>query len=54
MSLKIIMSNKALEELSKNENARNAEQIAHEMRERARKILKDEPVESCRMRINFY
>lgn len=54
MSLKIILSKKELEELSENKNARNADQIAREMKERARKILKDEPVESCRMRINFY
>lgn len=54
MNLKFIMTSKALKGLSENKNQRTADQIAREMSERARKIMNDEPVESCRMRINFY
>ncbi len=50
--VKMVLKDSVLKELR--ELNRSGDEISRKMSERARKLLKDEPVESVALRVNFY
>ncbi|MBK3468179.1 hypothetical protein [Pseudomonas sp. MF6776] len=51
-AIKMVLKASALKELRKLD--RSGDEISRQMSDRARKLLKDEPVEQLALRVNFY